>query len=269
MLELLIDADSAIYKAGCANEERSYHIIDDDDGSIVAQRKYLKEAQGLVSTLGDGAFSIVKYKEAGPLAHALSNAKRVMQNATALSHTDRQVFISGKGNFRYDIYPCYKGNRDGGDKPIQEQEIRNYLIKHWGAQCVDGEEVDDRVSYLQCLSEPKSTCIVSIDKDLLNTPGYNFNYDKQELKWVTQEQADLTFYRQLLTGDSTDNIPGVRGLGVKTAHKLLPEWTPHLETDVAVVYQDRYGDNWKEVMEMNGILLWMRREPDEMWSVTV
>lgn len=268
ILELLIDADSAIYKAGCANETRSYLIHEVELGSIVKEFKYKKEAVEWVEkeSKKGGSYDITPHKVAGPLSHALANVKLVMKNTTALQHTDRQVFISGKGNFRYDIYPAYKGQRDSFSKPIQEEEIREYLIKYWGAQTVDEEEADDRVSYLQCLSEYKSTCIVSIDKDLLNTPGYNFNYDKQELRWISREEADLNFARQLLTGDSTDNIPGLKRYGPARALKILPEWSDAMLEDVAEEYRKMYEGDWLEVMNMNGILLWMRREPNQMWT---
>jgi hypothetical protein len=274
MLELLVDADSAIYKAGCANETRSYHIVDVDSGIVINECTYKKEADAFVdaydkSKEGAGAgLAIKKHKVAGPLSHTLANVKNVVKNMLSLEHTDRQFFIGGKGNFRYDIYPEYKGKREPADKPIHEQEIREYLIKHYDAQLVDDEEADDRVSYLQCLSEPGSTCIVSIDKDLLNTPGYNYNYDKRELIYITPEDADLNFARQLLTGDSTDNIPGLKGVGKGRALKLLPEYTPDWLSIVREEYGKHYPaeevDGW---INLNGSLLWMRREPNEIWSV--
>ena len=270
-MKLLIDADSAIYKAGCANEERSYLIIEAETGGVAGEEKYKRDAVALVEEKAKrgGEWIIEKHKKAGPLAHALSNAKIVCGNMTTLAHKERQMFISGEGNFRYDIYADYKGKRDPADRPLQEEDIRQYLIKHWGAETVDAEEADDRVSYLQCQAEPKSTCIVSIDKDLLNTPGYNFNYDKQELKWISEEEADLNFARQLLMGDSTDNIPGLRGVGPKKALSLLPEWRVDWELVVAEEYRRVHGEEWKEMMNMNGQLLWMRREPEQIWQTNI
>ena len=275
LLELLVDADSAIYKAGCANEERFY-LIYNTEGEIVQQVQYAKEADEWIKNQAevdflDGVESFYTKemsKTAGPLSHTLANVKAVCNKMTALHHTDLQMFIGGEGNFRYDIYPEYKGKRSPMSRPIHEEEIRNYLIKHWGAQVVDEEEVDDRVSYMQCLSEPKSTCIVSIDKDLLNTPGYNYNYDKEKLVFITPEEANLNFARQLLTGDSTDNIPGLKGVGKIGAMKVLPSYRDDWLDVVKAEYLRVWGDGWEKQINLNGSLLWMRRKPYEVWTHT-
>ena len=63
--------------------------------------------------------------------------------------------------------------------------------------------------------------VVGIDKDLLQIPGNHYNFVKRELRFVDDDEAHLLLMRQCLTGDSADNIPGIRGIGPKKADKLL------------------------------------------------
>jgi len=273
-MHLLIDADSGIYKAGLSNETREYHAI--DEGGIVAHAcQYKKDMDAWIEQDG-GVYDVCKHKYAGPLSYSLANAKSVFTHMLDIipEHTSYQLYISGEGNFRYDIYPDYKGKRKPEDRPIHEQEIRKYLIEHWGAEVVNGEEVDDTVSWKQCTSS-HSTCIVSIDKDLLNTPGLNFNYDFKNEKGekvgkmtdISPNQANLNFARQLLTGDATDNIPGLYKCGPVKARKLLPEYNPEWLEIIMESYKMEFGDDWKERLELIGQLLWMRRKPNEWWTI--
>jgi len=270
-VKLLIDADSAIYKAGLSNEARSYRILCDD--FVAAEFKYMKEVNSWLKEARekdpDAVFEVEKHKEVGPLHHSLANLKSLCHVMTEIKHKDRALYISGEGNFRYDIYPQYKGHRDPNDKPKQEKELREYLIRYWDAEVVDGEEADDRVSYMQCMAQ-EPTCIVTIDKDLLNTPGWHYNYDKKTLFEITTEEADYNFALQLLTGDATDNIPGIKGVGAKTARKILPEERRNEWKDIVVgAYKDAYPEDWEETLIRNGRLLWMRREPEQMWDLTL
>ena len=265
-MHLLIDADSSMYKAGMSNEERGYIVLN-ADGYVVHECKYKKEATLWVEGSKEEGATIESTRKAGPLSHSLSNLKLMCHAMTAISHETRQIYIGGKGNFRYDIYPEYKANRRDGDKPIHMKEMEEYLMAHWGAIKVDGEEVDDRVAWEQCTSK-EETCIVSIDKDLLGVPGWNYNYDKKTLRNITLEEADYAFAIQLLTGDSTDTIKGVPRVGIKGAEKLLS--FPLQESWREIVlkqYERAYPGEGEKMMVQNGQCLWMRRQPEQMWSL--
>lgn len=264
-MHFLIDADSIIYKAGCANEERWYYVADKDDGQVVADFQYKQECYDFVEEMGwdKDDFEYLLQKEAGPIGHALSNAKTLMKGIISLPQCEEfQVFIGGKDNYRKRLFPDYKANRRDEDRPIQEQEIRDYLFDVWNAQIVDGEEVDDRIGIL--MGEGK--CCVSIDKDLDNVPGWHYNYDKKEMYYVHPEEALRKFYIQLLSGDSTDNIPGVKGIGKKKAEKILAECNTEEEMcqkcfDVYMEKEYNY-----DFFLMNAQLIWIRQQENEFWQ---
>jgi len=260
-LHLLIDADSAFYKAGCANEDRFYNIV--LDGQLIDSVKYKKDAKEIATPLGA---EIIKAKTAGDVRHSLSNIRSIMDNKIlVLPHKSYEVFIGGKGNFRYDYFPEYKGERDPLDKPTHLEQMKKHLEGRYNAQRINGEEVDDCVSYKQAQAATNTTCICTIDKDLDNTAGWHWNYGKQRLYYVTEEQARLNFARQLLSGDDTDGIPGLKGVATKTAIALLPEYRPDWLEFVKSIYLERgYTIDY---LTIQGIMLHMRRKPNEIWSL--
>ena len=133
--------------------------------------------------------------------------------------------VKGNGNFRKDIYPEYKANR----KP-QEDEIRerlNYLYQYslekWDAVPADGMEADDLVAIwaYEAREMEMQYVICGIDKDLKQIPGNHFNYGKRTWDFIDDDQGHLLLMQQCLTGDNTDNIPGLKGIGPKKAEKML------------------------------------------------
>lgn len=258
---LLMDADSALYRAGCANEERSYLCT--LEGHLLETFKYKKDATAYAEEHG---CDVEAHKKAGPVGLSLHNLRQCMENFFAIEHTDYEMYIGGEGNFRFKYFPEYKSNRSEDSKPAHLQQMKKHLMARYGAELVDGEEVDDKVSYrqMQCIEEGIESCIVSIDKDLDNTQGWHYNWVKNDLYYISPEQADLNFYRQLLSGDSTDGIPGVKGIGKHRAAKILPEYSKDMLDIVRRVYLD--SDHTYEYMRQQGIALWMRRKPDEIWG---
>lgn len=133
--------------------------------------------------------------------------------------------VKGKGNFRKDVYPEYKANRKELDPEIRER--LNYLYQHsidkWNAVPADGMEADDLVCIwaYEAREKEEQYVICGIDKDLKQIPGNHFNYGKRTWDFVDDDKADLCLMLQALTGDGTDNIPGITGVGPKKAEKIL------------------------------------------------
>ena len=176
-----------------------------------------------------------------------------------------EVILSGKTNFREDIFPEYKANRDPSHKPHWYKEIKEYLIKHHDAFVTDGEEADDLLGILQCSSE-EETCICSIDKDLDMIAGWHYNWNKDSFYLVDQENADRNFFKQWLQGDKTDNIAGLAGVGPAKAEKILKNCSDNLSMAAEVMHQ--YATKgWKlNDVETTANLIWIRRGENSVYT---
>jgi DNA polymerase-1 len=262
-MHLLVDADSALYKAGFSNEERSWLVCDRETDTIIEQHRYKRDIPA--HYLQDESVILTQHSTPGPLAHSISNLKGLCDSMLAIEHSSYEMFLTGPGNFRERVYEDYKIARRGAPKPCHFDQLKDWMIKRHQAVVVEGEEADDRVSWEQCTSAHE-TCIVAIDKDLLNTPGWNYNYDKQILKEISEEEANLNFGRQCLTGDPTDSIPGIQGIGPKRANKILPNLMPGWTDRIRDEYAKAYGEEGGDILLRNATLLWMRREPEQQFE---
>ena len=176
---------------------------------------------------------------------------------------DYCVYITGKGNYRDDVAVTapYKGNRPS-KKPEGLQEIRKHLLEAHPSQLAEGEEADDLIAI--AATRLKDNCVIcTIDKDMDQIPGKHYNFVKKLRYTVTEEAAIRFFYRQLLTGDSVDNIIGLYGIGPKKAEAALQECKTELEMYRKCL--EMYDNNEQRVIE-NGRLLWLRREEDQVWA---
>lgn len=126
---------------------------------------------------------------------------------------------SRDGTFRAKLFPEYKANRTGA-RPRHYDAIKEYLIKKWGARIADRMEADDMLGIMQD-KHGTETVICSIDKDLLQIPGQHYNFVKKEWESVTFWEGLKWFYKQLLIGDTSDNVRGCSGIGPVKAGKAL------------------------------------------------
>lgn len=165
-----------------------------------------------------------------------------------------QVFLSGKGNFRYAINPEYKANRNPNSRPPYYHELRDYFIRYWDAVVTVDYEADD---YLGALC--KEDCVIcTIDKDLNTIPGHKFNYVKDEFYCTTEEESAFYFWKQMLTGDVSDNIKGIKGIGEVKSLKLLENLSVNEMKEVVTdIYLATFGG--LEQFEMNARCLFIKR----------
>lgn len=238
----LIDGDILVYRCGFAVEKTRYVVYkkgEEEKGPVqVYGGKREIPPQHLTEDFIVDADKVVE-----PVENALQATKELLESIiSATGATSWKLYLTGEGNFREKIAVTlpYKGNRDSLHKPVWYKEIKEYLIGVWKAEVVNGMEADDALGIQQIRSNtftdhPNCTCdryvdfdvnqsssiICSIDKDLDQIPGWHYNFTKKEKYWVTEFEADKNFYIQMLTGDRVDNIPGLKGIGPKTAEKLL------------------------------------------------
>lgn len=135
-----------------------------------------------------------------------------------------RVYNGAKGNnFRYEIYPEYKANRLNTPKPELLKPLSEYLESEWDSIHAENEEVDDLVAReaIKYKSKGKNVIIVSIDKDYLQVPVTIYNYRKREFIKISEKDSLINLSKQMIVGDSADNIKGVKGRGKIYAQRLF------------------------------------------------
>ena len=202
-------------------------------------------------------------KQGEELSYCLHSVKMSLAGILdVFEPTDKaRLFLQGKGNYRdrlATIQP-YKGNRDPSKRPRWFDEIREYLLDYHGAELVEGMETDDMCGIEQWKHPSRSTCIVTIDKDLDMIPGWHFNYVKQQMYNVSLAEANKKFWLQVLTGDTTDNIRGIPKVGAKTAEKILEGIDGWADMGAAVMKAYEAKGIANEFHE-NATLLWIQRQ---------
>lgn len=148
------------------------------------------------------------------------------------------IFDYSSKTFRNDLYHLYKANRSAPPEDLVPQfGLIREATRAFNLPCIETEgfEADDIIATYARLAEATGAdvTIISSDKDLMQlvTPNvhmYDAMKDKQigipdvVEKWgvAPEKMIDL----QALTGDSTDNVPGIPGIGPKTAAQLLEEF---------------------------------------------
>lgn len=210
----LVDADVLVYTAAWAAEEgvewedgvHTLHV----NNSVVEEIVTMILAQTIHATGADAHILV------------LSDPKRV---------------------FRQDIFEAYKANRRGQRKPLAWASVRRYMEHERGAIWRPNLEADDVLGILSTgntkLAPSRADKIIcSVDKDLRQIPGLHFNWKKEEdgVEFVGEDEADFFFWCQTLAGDATDGIPGIPGIGLKKAEKILeaagrpPRWSTVVDT---------------------------------------
>lgn len=274
------DGDLLVYRCGFAAEKMQYDVID-CGGGCAATFTTRREADAFCAEANEWpddprSFEVCPGDRlVEPVENALANVKSMVEMALAnlgVDVDDMTMYLSGPTNYRDGVATLrpYKGNRDAAHKPVHGPAIKEYMERKYNTVYSVDEEADDVVAYnhyAMYLRDPYSTIIATVDKDLNMIPGLHYNFVKDETYNVTEEDAIRWFYTQLLTGDSTDNIPGIPGCGPKKAEKLLEGLIDEAEYYEVCrqTYQKEYGDGDAALLE-NARLLWIRRQPNEWWN---
>lgn len=148
------------------------------------------------------------------------------------------IFDYSAHTFRKEIYPEYKANRSAPPEDLIPQfGLICQATKAFNLPCIEkeGYEADDLIATYARMAEAvgAEVTIISSDKDLMQlvTPlvsMYDSMKDKQIgipdviEKWGVPPEKMIDL--QAMTGDSTDNVPGIPGIGPKTAAQLLEEF---------------------------------------------
>ena len=204
------------------------------------------------------AFRVACTTENDNEAIAVYRVNEMIENTLAeVEASEYKLFLTSPDNFRKHVYPEYKANRTA-TKPKHLQFLKDYLIESWQGQVAERMEADDYLG----INQHESSIICSIDKDLLQVPGKHFNFVKKEFYEVDEETGFRNFYTQLLTGDTSDNIKGIAGIGPVKAKKALTGYFTEQEM-FSVVREMYQNDEW---MIMNGQCLWILRSLDDSFK---
>jgi len=208
----LVDADTHAYRAAAATDGSRWFIISSDGDDLSGPFKYKKEAINEAAVYKDVTYEQRWAPE--PANHALKLLKNSLE---IFDGRDVEYFVTGKSNFRYDIIPDYKGNRKGR-RPQNLPDCKQYLMNTKAAALNENLEADDlviiRAKELEKLGIPWT--IVGCDKDLLQIKGRFYDPFKHTWTNVNEGDARYNLWKQIATGDSTDNIRSPKGLGPKT-----------------------------------------------------
>jgi DNA polymerase-1 len=148
------------------------------------------------------------------------------------------VFDKSEKTFRTEFYPEYKAHRpDAPEDLIPQFPLIREAVHAFEIPCLEqaGFEADDLIAtYARLASEAKATTtIVSSDKDLMQLVGNGVTmYDTMKDRRIGRAEViekfgvgpEKVIEVQALIGDSSDNVPGVPGIGVKTAAQLIGEY---------------------------------------------
>ncbi len=207
MTTVLIDGDILIYKLPeeCTGEFILEKITEDED--LIYRTITWGSKKHIESYIAD---KIERIKE-------LTKSKNVV------------ICLSSKTNFRKELNPNYKAKRKTL-KPVVFVFVRNLFHEKYNTIEHENLEADDLIGILATFKGnikniPKGEKVVwSMDKDFKTIPCTFFKEDKEgniEKYVIDEKQADYNFMFQTLTGDTTDCYYGCRGIGEKTAQKIL------------------------------------------------
>jgi 5'-3' exonuclease len=144
--------------------------------------------------------------------------------------TDFIYFVGGVNNFRKFLFPSYKKKRKK-EYPELLNFASDFMVTEFNAFKSYGVETDDSIcaTYYEWLESPffdverDRVIIVGQDKDYRQIPCLLFDsyWNRYELVTITVEDANRFFMSQMLMGDTSDNVDGIRGIGKAKAKKIL------------------------------------------------
>lgn len=150
-------------------------------------------------------------------------------------------------NYRHRISLTYKAHRSD-DKPPFFNELVKEIRRNMNVVTRSGIETDDLVAKLWLHYGPENAIIVSIDKDYRQFPCIMYNYMKDEVEVISEEDAYYNFMEQMVCGDRADNIKPLKGYGPKWCEKNLlnkSKWA--ILRAVYSLYKKKYHSKAKEV----------------------
>ena len=239
----LIDADTLVYRVNVSTEVQE---------EILPKEFYSEDEWN--SLLVRGATEETPFIKTIDVPLAVSKVVTELEDLLlATGCKDFELhFSEGRENFRYLIYPDYKGNRKSADAPVGLSEVKKavsdvYPDKSYIHTSIEADDV------VVSKYNKDTHILCAVDKDVLfNVAGTHYNYYRSALHNIQPKFIDVDEdtamkypYKQVLTGDTTDNIKGLYGIGKVKADKALADCTTAEECWNVVVQM--YQENNRNV----------------------
>lgn len=260
MLKLLVDADPLVYRSGFASQE----TVEDEYIGTAVRAQPVEFALHIVKT------SIEAMQDA-------------VQNHFGKSKIHTALVLSGPDNYRFKLATIrpYKGSRSP-TLPVHYQKIRDYLTGQYGAKVVHRREADDEISiraWRSWRAGERNYVVATVDKDLDQIPGWHYDYMKHVFYFVDEVDAQMALWRQILSGDPSDDVPGAWRFGPVSAKNAVDYcyenlFTPEqIWTYILDVYEQQstlpgcpYVAPGRDAALETARLVYMQREPGELWN---
>lgn len=200
------------------------------------------------NSIGHAAHRATKLNSGGLQTQAVYGFIRTMRDMKVENRDFTPLVLwDGKAQWRYDLHPAYKSNRDNDPKKVEERQHyvaqRPYIarcLEHLGVRQMTAmtHEADDMAGYMvaKLTAQPGSEVLLSTgDQDWIQLvrKGVTWRDHRDDSKVVTLDNImDKTGYPtpyaflegKCLHGDSSDVIPGVGGIGEKGAPVFIAEF---------------------------------------------
>src|SRR3990167_503590 len=266
---LLVDGDILTYKAGFCLEE-TVSLIQNFDTGEAFEVTSKEDVMAILKAFEGDYCEVKQFKRIKENAMPVGFIIKMILDSINVEHNERKIFITDtniNNNFRKQLDPEYKQNRNKSHKPLLYAEAREALVNEFDAIEVSGVESDDVLGISQV---DDTSIIASIDKYMMMIPGWHYNLNTKEIIHasdpgkLTLKDSKLKgfgfrwFCAQMLLGDVIDNVIGLHGYGPVKTNKLLKDLkTPkELFDKVASLY---IQEGRKEDITKNSQLLWIQR----------
>ena len=278
MTTLICEADEVLYRSAFAVERKGWKLTnisgkEKDFGNQYTKTMLIKMLKERDKVLGEH-YTLESYPIAEDVSHCILIIKNTLKRLAKHGTLRLILTASDKSNFRFAVAKTegprgmgYKAGRP--PRPVHYQAARDYLINKCGAEEIHGYEADDALAMYYTPGD----VMVHIDKDISMVPGRHLDWVKMEFYDSPEGLGTLEinekrkvigrglkfFYHQLLTGDSTDNIPGVKGMGPVTAFNVLDECLTESECRSIIdsIYLAKFGEGYESRLAEVADLLWM------------
>ena len=283
MITALIDGDWILYAAGFAGQRTEMvcpSLFGDEKFANITEIRKRADDPKLSKTLAYSRDVL------DPETHFYHSAKSMIENNCQKiaekfnCEVTPRVLIDGDGNFRSRLATIrpYKGTRHPHSKPLMYGNVRNYLLDVWNAEVIYDQEADDAMAIRQTeyAKQKKRSVIVSVDKDMLQVPGWHLNPNKG-FKKISKREGLERLYVQAIQGDSVDNIAGCYKAGPKAARAAITSGMTEREMwnitvgmyDASIEKADvrlYNGLTGEEAALENMRLVYLRRIEGELWT---